>query len=173
MRVHEGTRDGAGLRIGIVASRFNAAVTERLLSGAIEALRRRGIAESNIEVVRVAGAFEIPLAAHELAETGRVDAIVCIGAVVRGETPHFDYIAASVVSEIARLSVLHGLPMTLGVLTTDSMEQALARSGGGHGNKGEEAAVTAVEMATLCRRLRHSRPQPDEPEGTAGEGTGV
>jgi 6,7-dimethyl-8-ribityllumazine synthase len=159
MRVHEGKPDGAGLRIGIVASRFNTAVTERLLSGATEALRRHGLADGDVELVRVSGAFEIPLAAHELAETGRVDAIVCIGAVVRGETPHFDYIAASVVSEISRLSVQHGLPMTLGILTTDSIDQALARSGGGHGNKGEEAAVTAIEMANLCRSLRHSRPK--------------
>jgi len=162
MRVHEGKTDGAGLRIGIVVSRFNRAVTERLLAGALEALRRHGVVEDDIEIVHVAGAFEIPLGAHQLAESGRADAIVCLGAVVRGETPHFDYIAASVVNEVGRLVVRHGLPMTLGVLTANTMDQALARSGGGHGNKGDEAAVTAIEMANVCRSIRHSTPKAED-----------
>jgi 6,7-dimethyl-8-ribityllumazine synthase len=154
MTIHKGKLDGAGLRVGVVASRFNSAVTERLLDGALEALHSHGLGQDDIEVVRVPGAFEIPVAARWLADRGRLDAIVCVGAVVRGETPHFEYIAAAAVSEICRLSVETGLPIALGVLTTNDIEQALARAGAGHGNKGHEAAVTAIEMANVRRLLK-------------------
>lgn len=149
MKTHKGSLEAAGLRIGIVVSRFNSAVTDRLLSGALEALRTHGASERDIEIVQVPGAFEIPLFAKILADGGRLDAIVCLGAVVRGETPHFEYISAAVVDGIARLSVEHRLPIALGVLTTNSIEQALERSQPDPGNKGYEAAVTAIEMANL------------------------
>ncbi len=154
MTIHKGKVDGSGLRIGVVASRFNHVVTERLLLGAIEALREHGLKEDEIEVVHVPGAFEIPVAARWLADRGGLDAIVCVGAVVRGETPHFEYIAAAAVHELCNLSVSSGLPVALGVLTTNDIGQALARAGEGHGNKGREAAVTAIEMANVRRLLK-------------------
>ena len=154
MKTYEGRVDGAQLRIGVVVSRFNTAVTERLLAGAIEGLKRHGVGDDAIEVVKVPGAFEIPACAQALAASGRFDALVSLGAVVRGDTPHFDFIAASVVHEVGRLVVQYRLPMALGVLTTNTMDQALARSGSGHGNKGYEAAVTALEMANVCKQLR-------------------
>ena len=154
MTTHKAKLDGAGLRVGVVASRFNSVVTERLLNGALEALRKHGLGEDDVEVVLVPGAFEIPVAARWLVDRGRLDAVVCLGAVVRGETPHFEYIAAATVNEICRLSVERGFPITLGVLTTNDVEQALARAGAGHGNKGYEAAVTAIEMANVRRLLK-------------------
>jgi len=154
MKTSVGRVDGIGLRVAVVASRFNSAVTERLLSGALEALRQHGVAEEAIEVVRVPGAFELPLAVELIAARGDLDAIVSIGAVVKGETPHFDFIAGWVVAELGRQAVQHRLPIALGVLTTNTVEQALARAGAGHGNKGFEAAVTALEMASLRRMLR-------------------
>jgi len=154
MTTHKGKLDGAGLRLGVVTSRFNSIVTERLLKGALDTLREKGLAEDDIEVVHVPGAFEIPVAVRWLADCRRVDAIVCLGAVVRGETPHFEYIAGAAVSEICRLSVESGLPIALGILTTNNMEQALARAGADQGNKGREAAITAIEMANLRRVLR-------------------
>jgi 6,7-dimethyl-8-ribityllumazine synthase len=153
MRTYEGKVDGARLRIGVVVSRFNTAVTERLLAGALEGLKKHGVAEDDVEVVKVPGAFEIPACAQALAASGRFDALVCLGAVVRGDTPHFDFIAASVVNEVGRLVVQYKMPMALGVLTTNTIDQALARSGSGHGNKGFEAAVTALEMANVCKAL--------------------
>lgn len=154
MQIHEGKVDGTTLRIGVVVSRFNSAVTERLLAGALEGLTRHGVADGDIVVVKVPGAFEIAACAQALASSGRFDALVCLGAVVRGDTPHFEYISASVVNEVGRLVVQYELPMALGVLTTNTIDQALARSGSGHGNKGYEAAVTALEMANVCRDLR-------------------
>jgi 6,7-dimethyl-8-ribityllumazine synthase len=154
MRTYEGKVDGAQLRIGVVVSRFNSAVTERLLAGALDGLKRHGVADGDVEVVKVPGAFEIPACAQALAASGRFDALVCLGAVVRGDTPHFDFIAASVVNEVGHLVVQYKMPMALGVLTTNTMDQALARSGSGHGNKGYEAAVTALEMANVCRELK-------------------
>ena len=126
--------DGAGLRVGIAVSRFNSVVTERLLEGAIEGLKGHGVADAAIEVAHVPGAFELPLVAELYACSHRIDTIVCLGAVVRGETPHFDMIAQWVVAEIGRLSVAHHMPMALGVLTTNTIEQALERAGGKHGN---------------------------------------
>lgn len=151
--IRQGNLDGAGLRIAIVASRFNSLVTERLLEGALAALRQHGVADEAIEVAHVPGAFEIPVVTEVFARSRRFDAVVCLGAVIRGETPHFDFISASVVGELARLGVTHRLPVALGVLTTHTIEQALERSGGKYGNKGDEAALTAIEMANLVRVL--------------------
>jgi len=144
-----GTVDGTGLRVGVVVARFNRSVTEGLLVGALEALEQHGVASDDVVVVHVPGAFEVPFAARRLAGAGVYDALICLGAVVRGETPHFEYIAAEVTRGIGRVVADHRLPIAFGVLTTDTIEQALERSGSGHGNKGYEAAVTAIEMARL------------------------
>lgn len=157
MKTHEGSLDAKGLRFGLVASRFNDLVTERLLEGALRALRRHGAREQDIEVVRVPGSFEIPLFARVLAASGRFDAIVCLGAIVQGETPHHDHIARAVFGSLVRIMEEHGIPVALGILTTRSTEQALERAGGKLGNKGEEAASTAVEMASLARSLKTRR----------------
>jgi len=153
-RVTEGDAGAADLRVAVVASRFNEAVTARLLEGALDALARSRGADERIEVIRVPGAWEIPMAAQALAATGRFDAIVALGCVVRGGTPHFDYVCAEATRGLTRVSLDHGIPVGLGVLTCDTMEQALERAGGKHGNKGAEAALSAVEMANLLRRVR-------------------
>ena len=149
----EGKASAAGRRIGIVVSRFNANITSRLLAGALEALRAHGADEEDLTVVHVPGAFELPLAAQRLAHKGNVQAVICLGAVIRGETPHFEYVAAQASEGIAAVARTCGLPVTFGVITADTMEQALARAGGGAGNKGYEAAVAALEMADLLERL--------------------
>ena len=148
-----GSLEGGGLRFGIVVSRFNRSVTAPLLAGALEALAAHGVADDDVVVAHVPGAFEIPFAAQELARSGRCDALICLGAVVRGETPHFDYICAEVTRGVGRIVDQQRIPVGFGVLTTDTIEQALARAGDGHGNKGYEAAVTAIEMAQLARLL--------------------
>lgn len=153
MREYVTSLDGAALRVGIVVSRFNSVVTERLLEGALDGLKRHGVAEAAIDLAHVPGAFELPLIAESYARSGRIDTVVCLGAVVRGETPHFDMIAQWVVAELGRLSTAHRLPMALGVLTTDTIEQALERAGGTHGNKGYDAALVAIEMANLARQF--------------------
>lgn len=148
-----GSLEGGGLRFAIVVSRFNRSVTGPLLAGALEALAAHGVADGDIIVVHVPGAFEIPFAAQELGRRGRYQALICLGAVVRGETPHFDYICAEVTRGVGRIVDQQRIPVGFGVLTTDTIEQALARAGAGHGNKGYEAAVTAIEMAQLARLL--------------------
>ena len=148
---YESSLDGSGLRIGVVVSRFNSVVTERLLEGALDGLRRHGVAEDRIRVASVPGAFELPLCAQRLAMTGRYDAIVCLGAVVRGETPHFEFVAGEAAAGISAVARRYDLPVAFGVLTADTMAQALARAGGDVGNKGYEAAVTALEMAQVLR----------------------
>ncbi len=148
-----GTTDARGLRVAIVVARFNDFVTERLLTGARGALLGAGLAEDDLAIVRVPGAFEVPMAARLVAETGRFDAIVCLGCLIRGATPHFEYIAEAVVHGITAAAGETAVPMTFGVLTTNSAEQALERAGSGPDNKGAEAALAAVEMATLSRRL--------------------
>jgi 6,7-dimethyl-8-ribityllumazine synthase len=153
VREFTGSLEGAGLRIGIIVSRFNRTVTESLLRGALEALERHGVATEDVTVAHVPGAFEVPFAARRLAAAGRYDALVCLGAVVRGDTPHFEYIASEVTRGLGRIMADHGLPVAFGVLTTDTIEQALDRAGAHHGNKGYEAAVTAIEMARLGRVL--------------------
>ena len=152
--VFKGKSDARDLRIAVVVSRYNDFVTDRLREGAIQALRGAGAAGEAVDVVDVPGAFEIPQAAHAAALTGRYDAIVCLGCLIRGETPHFDYISMSVAHGIMQASMTTGVPMSFGVLTTESAEQALARAIPGTGNKGWEAAIAAVEMATLRRALR-------------------
>lgn len=153
-RVVQGSLDGAGLRIAVLLSRFNELIGDRLLEGAVAALGRRGVRARDLLVVKVPGAFELPGVARRLARSGRHDAIVCLGAVVRGETPHFDYVAGEASRGIARVSYETGVPVLFGVLTADSVEQALDRAGGRHGNKGVEAAEGAIEMARLLRALR-------------------
>jgi 6,7-dimethyl-8-ribityllumazine synthase len=148
-----GSIDGAGLRFGIVAARFNRSVTAPLLAGALEALAAHGVSDDDVVVVHVPGAFEVPFAAQQLAAAGGYDAIVCLAAVIRGETPHFEYISAEVTRGVGAIVAEHRIPVAFGVLTTDTIEQALARAGEGHGNKGYEAAVTAIEMAQVARLL--------------------
>lgn len=149
----EGKLDAGGLRFGIVVGRFNSFISERLLEGALDALIRHGAQEDTIEVARVPGAFEIPLAAQKMAEIGRYDALICLGAVIRGSTPHFDYVASEVAKGVAQVSLKTGVPIAFGVLTTDSIEQAIERAGTKAGNKGFEAAMTAIETAQLLRSL--------------------
>jgi 6,7-dimethyl-8-ribityllumazine synthase len=148
-----GAPEGREARIAVVVSRFNRSVTESLLDGAIEGLTAHGVSPDAIDVLRVPGAFEITVAAEACAASRRYAALVCLGAVVRGETPHFEFIAREVSRGVGDIACRHRIPVAFGVLTTDTMEQALARAGSGHGNKGYEAAVTALEMADLLRRF--------------------
>ena len=148
-----GEPSGDGLRIGIALARFNQAVTDRLLAGALEALGKHGVAEDAIDVATVPGAFELPLCAQRMASTGRYAALVCLGAVVRGETPHFDFVAGEAARGIAEVARIHDMPISFGVLTTETMAQALERAGGARGNKGYEAAVTALEMVQVLRAV--------------------
>jgi 6,7-dimethyl-8-ribityllumazine synthase len=141
------------MRVAIVVSRFNDFVTERLLEGARAALREAGLADGDVDVLRVPGAFEIPMAAQRAAETGRVSAVVCLGCLIRGATPHFEFIASAAAHGITQAAAATGVPMAFGVLTTNSVEEALERAGSGPDNKGREAAMAAVEMATLFRGL--------------------
>jgi 6,7-dimethyl-8-ribityllumazine synthase len=153
-RTFEGNLQGEGLRLAIVVSRFNDFVTQRLLEGARGALDRYGVGADEADVAYVPGSFELPLAARRLAESGRYHAIICLGAVIRGETPHFDYVANQVSSGIGRASYETGVPVIFGVITADTTQQALERAGGKMGNKGYDAAVSAIEMANLMRGLR-------------------
>lgn len=155
-KVFEGQLDARGLKFALIVSRFNSFVTERLLAGALDALQRTGAAQADIEIVRVPGSWEMPAAAAVLARQKRFDAIVCLGAVIRGETPHFDYIAAEAAKGLAQVSLETGVPVAFGVLTTNTLEQAIDRAGAKSGNKGYEAAMTAIEMANLLRSLRQS-----------------
>jgi 6,7-dimethyl-8-ribityllumazine synthase len=149
----EGILDAKGLRFGIIVSRFNSFIGERLLEGAVDALVRHGGDDKNIHVTRVPGAFEIPLAAKKMAGSGNYDALICLGAVIRGSTPHFDYVASEVSKGVATVSLESGVPIAFGVLTTDTIEQAVERAGTKAGNKGFEAAVTAIETANLLKAL--------------------
>lgn len=153
MPTYEGRLDAAGLRLGIVVSRFNELVTRQLLGGALDCLRRHGADDEAVSVAWVPGAFEIPLVAQYLARSGVVDAVICLGAVIRGATPHFDYVAGQVAAGIARATLETGVPMIFGVLTTDTIEQAVERAGTKAGNKGWDAALAALEMARLLREL--------------------
>jgi 6,7-dimethyl-8-ribityllumazine synthase len=149
----EGKLDATGLKIGIVVGRFNSFISDRLLEGAVDALIRHGAADENIVVARVPGAFEIPLAAQKMAALGKYDALICLGAVIRGSTPHFDYVASEVSKGVAQVSLKAGLPIAFGVLTTDSIEQAIERAGTKAGNKGFEAAMTVIESVQLFRSM--------------------
>ena len=149
----QATPSGDGLRIGVALARFNQSVTDLLLAGTVEALTAHGVADDAIDIATVPGAFELPLCAQRMASTGRYDALVCLGAVVRGETPHFDFIAAEAARGIADVARRHDLPVAFGVLTADTIEQALARAGGARGNKGYDAAITALEMVQVLRAV--------------------
>ena len=155
-RTFEGGLQGEELRLAIVVSRFNDFVTQRLLEGARSALERYGAGADEADVAYVPGSFELPLAARRLAESGRYHAIICLGAVIRGETPHFDYVAGEAARGIARVNHETGIPTVFGVITADTVEQALERAGGKVGNKGYDATVTAIEMANLMRRLEEA-----------------
>jgi 6,7-dimethyl-8-ribityllumazine synthase len=152
-QVYEGGLDGTGRRVAIAASRFNRLVTEQLVAGAVEALRRHGVAEADIDLAWAPGSFELPLVAARLAASGRYAGVVAIGAVVRGETPHFDHVAGQAASGLAAVARGASVPVAFGVLTTDTMEQALDRAGGKAGNKGAEAALTVLEMAGLLEAI--------------------
>jgi len=153
MRTIEGKLSAAGLKFALVISRFNSFITERLLEGALDCLRRQGVADDNILVVRVPGAWEIPLTAKRLAQAKAYDAVICLGAVIRGSTPHFDYVAAEVSKGIAQVSLESGVPIGFGILTTDTLEQAIERAGSKAGNKGFAAAEAAIEMVNLLKEL--------------------
>jgi len=153
-KVWEGQLSAAGLRFVIVVSRFNSFITDRLLAGAMDALTRTGAAADSIEIIKVPGSWEIPLVAGEVARSHRYDAVICLSALIRGDTPHFDYIAAEAAKGIAHASLETGVPVSFGVLTTNTLEQAIDRAGAKGGNKGFDAAMSAIEMANLLRTLR-------------------
>ena len=150
---YEGILLGKGLKFGVVVSRFNEFFSKKLLEGAQDALLRHGVIEDDIEVAWTPGSFEIPLIAQKLAQTKKYDAVICLGAVIRGGTPHFDYIAAEVTKGIAKVNMDTGVPVIYGVITTDTLEQAVERSGTKEGNKGFDAAVSAIEMANLVKSI--------------------
>jgi 6,7-dimethyl-8-ribityllumazine synthase len=152
-KILEGQLLAEGLRFAIVVSRFNDFISSRLVEGAMDALKRHGATEEQVILVKVPGAFETPLAAKKLAESGQYDAVICLGAVIRGATPHFDYVAAEVSKGIANVALESNVPVTFGVLTTDTLEQAIERAGSKSGNKGSEAAIAAIEMANLYKEL--------------------
>ena len=150
----EGNLDAKGMKFAIVVARFNSFVTDKLLEGALGALRRTGASDSDVEVVRVPGAWEIPLVVQALAEQKKYDAIIALGAVIRGDTPHFDYVAGECARHLSAIPLATGVPVAFGVLTTNSVEQAVDRAGAKAGNKGFDAALSAIEMVDVLRRLR-------------------
>jgi 6,7-dimethyl-8-ribityllumazine synthase len=149
----QGDMTAKGLKFGIVTARFNDFITSRLLDGALDALQRHGAADGDIDIVKVPGAYEIPLAAKMLAQSKKYNAVICLGAVIRGATPHFEYVSAEVSKGAASVSLESGLPVIFGVLTTDTIEQAIERAGAKSGNKGWDAALSAIEMANVMRQL--------------------
>jgi 6,7-dimethyl-8-ribityllumazine synthase len=148
-----GTPDGSGRRVAIVAGRFNEMVVTKLVEGAMSCLHRHGVVDADVDVVWVPGSFELPLVARVVADRGRHDAVVCVGAVIRGETAHFDYVAGAAARGIHEAALTTGVPVIFGVLTTDTLDQALARAGGEHGNKGWDAAAAALEMISVLEQL--------------------
>ena len=155
-KVFEGQLTATGLRFAIVVSRFNSFITERLLGGAMDALTRAGASADLIDVIKVPGSWEVPMIAAEVARQHRYDAVICLSAVIRGETPHFDYVAGEAAKGIAQVASETGVPVAFGVLTTNTLEQAIDRAGAKGGNKGFDAAMTAIEMANLLRTLRQA-----------------
>ncbi len=153
VKTHEGNLIAEGLKLGIITGRFNEFISSKLLGGAIDAIVRHGGKEDDIEAAWVPGAFEIPLAAQRMAASKKFDAVICLGAVIRGSTPHFDYVAGEVAKGVAKVSLDTGIPVIFGVLTTDTIEQAIERAGTKAGNKGYDAAVTAIETANLLKQL--------------------
>lgn len=156
--LYEGSFDGRRLRVGVIVARFNEAVSRRLLEGALDGLKRHGVPDEDVSVAWVPGAFEVPLVAERMASSGEFDALVCLGAVIRGETAHFDYVAGESAAGISAASRKTGIPITNGILTTEDADQAVQRAGGKAGNKGFEAALAAIEMANLMASL----PKPSE-----------
>ncbi len=154
MAQFDGTLIGTGMRFGVVAARFNGFIVERLVDGATDALVRSGVDADAVDVARVPGAFEIPMAARAMAESGKYDAILCLGCVIRGATAHFDYVCNEAAKGVSRVSEASGIPAIFGVLTTDTIEQAIERAGTKAGNKGAESAHAAIEMVDLLRKLR-------------------
>ncbi|TDA65665.1 MAG: 6,7-dimethyl-8-ribityllumazine synthase [Clostridia bacterium] len=152
-KVIEGKLVGEGVKIGIVISRFNEFITGRLLSGALDALNRHGTASEDIDIIWVPGAFEVPLTAKKAVATGKYDAVICLGAVIRGATPHFEYVAAETAKGVAKVGLEAGRPVVYGILTADNLEQAIERAGTKAGNRGYDAAVAALEMVNLWREL--------------------
>ena len=153
MNIIEGELQASGFRFGIIVSRFNDFITSKLLDGALDALLRHGALEEDINIIRVPGSFEIPMVARKMALKGTYNAIICLGTVIRGATPHFDYIAAEVSKGIASASMETGVPIAFGIITSDTIEQAVERAGTKSGNKGWDAAITAIEMAQLLKKL--------------------
>lgn len=153
MKVFEGHLVGTGLRVAIVAGRFNELIVSKLVSGALDAFKRHGVADDDVSLAYVPGAFEIPLIARKMAESGKYDAVVTLGAVIRGSTPHFDFVCNECAKGVASISLATGVPTIFGVLTTDNIEQAIERAGTKAGNKGWEAATAAIEMANLNRQI--------------------
>lgn len=151
-KIYEGKLVGTGLKIGIVVGRFNEFITSKLLSGALDALNRHGVEESDVEVAWVPGAFEIPMIAKKMAESGKYDAVITLGTVIRGATPHFDFVSNEVAKGVASIALQTGVPTIFGVLTTDTIEQAIERAGTKAGNKGWDSAASAIEMANLSRQ---------------------
>jgi len=149
----QGDFQGKDLKIGIVAGRFNEFITNKLISGAVDVLTRHGVLENNIDLAWVPGAFEIPVVAKKMAEKKKYDAIICLGCIIRGATPHFDYVAAEASKGVASVSIDYGFPVIFGVLTTDNIEQAIERAGTKAGNKGADAAMAAIEMANLIKNI--------------------
>jgi len=154
MKTYEGNLIAQGLKVGIVVGRFNEFIGSKLLGGALDGLKRHGVDEENIEISWVPGAFEIPLVAKKMATLNKYDAVICLGSVIKGSTPHFDYVCAEVSKGVASVSLETGIPVIFGVLTTDSIEQAIERAGTKAGNKGYDAAVTAIEMANLLKNIK-------------------
>ncbi len=152
-RIIEGKLDATGLKFGLIVSRFNSFITDRLVEGAQDALLRHGAADHDLEIIRVPGAFEIPLAASKAAGSGRYDALICLGAVIRGSTPHFDYVSSEVSKGVAHVCLESGVPVAFGVLTTDNIEQAIERAGTKAGNKGFEAAMGVIEMVNVLKNF--------------------
>lgn len=153
MRIIEGNLDATGLKFGIVIARFNEFISGKLLAGCLDGLKRHGAIEENLEIAWSPGSFEIPLVAKKMAETGKFDAIICLGAVIRGATPHFDYVSAEVSKGVAHVGLDSGVPVIFGVLTTDNIEQAIERAGTKSGNKGFDAAMAAIEMANVLKKI--------------------
>ena len=154
MKVYEGKLVSDKIRVGIIASRFNEFITSKLLSGALDTLKRHDVAEDDIEIAWVPGAFEIPLIASKMASSGKYDAVICLGAVIRGNTSHYDYVCSEVSKGIAQVSLASGIPVMFGVLTTENIEQAIERAGTKAGNKGSDCAAGAIEMVNLMREIQ-------------------
>jgi len=153
VKVFEGHLLGQGLRFGLVVGRFNEFITNKLMSGALDALKRHGVEDQDVEVAWVPGAFELPMVAGKMVSLGRFDAVICLGAVIRGATPHFDYVASEVSKGVAKVGLDSGVPVIFGVITADTIEQAIERAGTKAGNKGWDAGVTAIEMANLIKGI--------------------